>query len=56
MASYWLQDDFRGWVAVDPQSKEKAFCKLCKKIIDIGNVGEAALVSYMNGKKHKLLA
>ena len=53
----WLhQDDFREWVAVDPQSKEKAFCKLCKKTVDIGNMGEAALVSYMSGKKHKAAA
>ena len=53
----WLhRDDFREWVAVDPQSKEKAFCKLCKKTVDIGIMGEAALVSYMSGKKHKAAA
>ena len=53
----WLhQDDFREWVAVDPQSKEKAFCKLCKKTVDIGNMGEAGLVSHMSGKKHKAAA
>ena len=53
----WLHhDDFHEWLAVDPQSKEKGFCKLCKKTVDIGNMGEAVLVSYMSGKKHKAAA
>ena len=49
-------DDFREWVSVDPQSREKAFCKFCKKIVDIGNMGEAALVNHMSRKKHKAAA
>ena len=53
----WLHhNDFCEWVSVDQQSKEKAFGKLCKKTVDIGNMGEAALVSHMSEKKHKAAA
>ena len=33
-------------------SKENAYCKLCKCVISLSNMGEKALWSHANGKKH----
>eukprot|EP00117_Sycon_ciliatum_P022771 scpid71843/ scgid19539/ len=49
----WLsQDKYRSWIAPMPSNRHKARCKLCSKDIELGSMGEAALVSHMASKKH----
>ena len=47
---------YKDWVIRDPSSKLKARCRFCQKSFDCSNMGESALRSHMNGKKHKELA
>ena len=48
----WLNDDrYRLWLLRGPD-KHKAKCRYCLKVFDIGNMGESALKSHMEGKKH----
>ena len=47
---------YKDWVIRDPSSKVKARCRFCQKSFDCSNMGESALRSHMNGKKHKELA
>jgi len=53
----WLRNDiYRNWLVQDkllPSSNAR--CKICLKSFDIRSMGEAALKSHMNGKKHKEL-
>ena len=49
----WLSDDkFSSWISRS-KTKENAFCKLCKREIVLSNMGEGALTSHANGKKHQ---
>ncbi|XP_048512809.1 uncharacterized protein LOC125501482 [Athalia rosae] len=52
----WILDDALSWVrpvSTDPYS---AFCTLCKVPIFLSNMGESALTSHKDGKKHKAMA
>ena len=40
------------WV-IKHEDKFKAFCKVCKKPIDLGKMGEGALCSHEKSDKHK---
>ena len=43
---------FVEWVARS-NSKENAYCKLCKCVISLSNMGDTALRSHADGKKRK---
>ncbi|KAK5900192.1 hypothetical protein CesoFtcFv8_009591 [Champsocephalus esox] len=47
-----LKDNYQLWLSKDTDPR-RAKCKLCSKIIDISNMGEAALASHMKGTKHQ---
>ena len=51
----WLDDDeFKSWIK--PSKREnQANCKLCRKDIELSNMGRQSLVSHALGKKHKEL-
>lgn len=41
-----------GWVQEVADSKNDAWCKICKKMFSLSNMGEYALISHMQSKKH----
>jgi hypothetical protein len=47
--------EFFGWLTAARSCRDKAHCKLCLKIFDIGNMGISAVFSHMQSKKHKRL-
>ena len=48
----WLSDNkLSCWISRS-KTKENAFCKLCKREIVLSNMGEGALISHANRKKH----
>lgn len=52
----WLANEsYNSWLG-KVQDRHKARCQLCLKEFDIGNMGEAAVISHMKGKKHQDLA
>ena len=52
----WLCDPkFKDWLARDSKWVMKANANFCVKSFYISNMGEAAVVSHMQGKKHCLL-
>ena len=49
----WLTDQkYKSSVREFKSDKHSAICCLCNKIIDLGKMGEYALISHMKGKKH----
>ena len=51
----WLcHKDFKDWVRRD-SDKNKAYCYLCKKQIELGKMGEGALSSHQKSRKHAAL-
>ena len=49
----WLEEDqFKEWL-VSAKDNGKARCKLCKKDIELSNMGRQALLSHCGGKQHK---
>lgn len=47
----WLSHpDYRDWL--ERVSIHKARCHVCKKVVDISNMGESALKSHAKGTKH----
>ena len=49
----WLfTDQFKSWIQ-ESKSINYATCKFCKKDIDLKGMGESALKSHANGKKHQ---
>ena len=49
----WLEaPDFKGWIAELKDDQSHAWCKLCKKKVDIRAMGQAALNKHKLGKKH----
>ena len=53
----WLSDErYRSWLVRDKiKPGSSARCSVCLKTFDIRSMGEAALKSHMNGKKHQKL-
>lgn len=52
-SNLWLENkDYKEWLEADTD-KRKAYCKACKKAIDISSMGEYALKSHATGQKHK---
>ena len=48
----WLHKPvFKEWLRRVEGQQRKARCNACSKEFDIGNMGEAALTSHMDGKK-----
>ena len=46
----WLEEDeFKSWLA-STKDEEQARCKLCKKDIELSNMGRQALLSHCSGK------
>ena len=53
--SSWTQEkDFQQWLAPVKGDKHSAYCKLCSRQFNIGNMGKSALKSHMNGKTHQI--
>ena len=51
--SNWLEEEqFKSWLT-STKDGNKAICKLCKKDIELWNMGRQALVSHCSGKNHK---
>jgi hypothetical protein len=50
----WLDKrEYREWLREVPGDSSQARCGICKKTIDLSNMGQTALMSHMKGKKHK---
>ena len=48
----WKSDpQFKDWIQ-ETDNSHSAYCKLCKKNVDIKTMGRTALTSHMKGKKH----
>ena len=46
-------DSYKHWVLPVSSDRHKAFCRVCKKNIDIAKMGESALKSHNKSIKHK---
>ena len=52
-SSLWLSDErFSAWLDPVPGKTGQAHCKFCMSNFDVSNMGVAALLSHMDGKKH----
>ena len=52
----WLELKlYKDWI-LRAKSQHDAFCSLCHKTFDIGNMGEAALKCHSRGEKHQNLS
>ena len=52
-SSLWLSDErFKAWLAPVVGRSDRARCNICSVDFDISNMGVAAVVSHMKGKKH----
>ncbi|KAL5012578.1 hypothetical protein ScPMuIL_011129 [Solemya velum] len=52
----WLSDPrFSAWAREFKGDEHTANCIVCNKLVDLGKMGEHALLSHMNSKKHKSL-
>ena len=52
----WItRPEYAEWLDKSTKSKTQAFCKLCKKHFDIGNMGKGGLDSHAEGGTHKTL-
>lgn len=50
----WLDSErHKSWLAKCEKSVFYAYCKVCKKEFCLSNMGERALVSHTEGKKHQ---
>ena len=45
---------YRGWVKAVKENRSQAFCRFCGKTISLSNMGQQALESHAQSKKHKL--
>ena len=45
--------DYKMWISPVSGDRHKAFCKACKKSIDIAKMGESALKSHATSRKHR---
>ena len=52
-SDWLLKEKFESWLGQIEKDSFSAYCKLCSKSFILSNMGEQALTSYMNGKKHK---
>ncbi len=49
----WLSNDrHKLWLQTEQENDQRARCKLCRKSLDLSNMGGAALTSHDNGTKH----
>jgi len=52
--SVWLmRSNYKEWLVAVDNDLNSACCKLCSKTFTLGNMGEKAVNSHANGKKHK---
>ena len=55
-SNLWLQKSpYKEWLREVKGDKHKAQCIVCMKDVDISSMGESALTSHLNGKKHQTL-
>ena len=48
---HWLDNEkYKKWLKQDESNKRKAYCTACKKTIDLGSMGEGAIMSHAKGK------
>ena len=47
----WLEEDEFESLLASTKDEDKARCKLCKKSIELSNMGRQALLSHCSGKK-----
>ena len=47
------KNQFKSWASPVKNDVHSAFCTVCKKTFNLSNMYENALISHMNGKKHK---
>ena len=51
---YWLDNpEFKDWIEKVDNCTSKARCKVCRKTIDLSNMGTRALKSHAKGLRHK---
>ena len=51
----WLsREEHKDWLLPEESGNTKARCKICKKIFSISNMGETAVKSHAEGKKHQV--
>ncbi|KAJ8879024.1 hypothetical protein PR048_019630 [Dryococelus australis] len=51
----YLYPEFANWASKAPGHKEQTFCKVCKKLLRLGNMGKKALVTHSKIELHKNL-
>ncbi|KAJ8886748.1 hypothetical protein PR048_012960 [Dryococelus australis] len=50
-----LYPEFANWASKVPGRREQAFCKVCKKLLELGNMGKKALITHSKTELHKIL-
>ena len=44
---------YKDWLLLEPSNNTKAKCRLCMRSFSLSNMGEPALKSHAQGKKHQ---
>ena len=45
--------EYKDWLLPEPSNNTKAKCRLCMRSFSLSNMGELALKSHVQGKKHQ---
>ena len=45
--------EYKDWLLPEPSNNTKAKCRLCMRSFSLSNMGESALKSHAQGKKHQ---
>ena len=48
----WKELDFASWLDAVADDIHRAYCRTCKKMFDVGNMGVAAVKTHMKSKTH----
>ena len=51
--SGWIKFEYKDWLLPEPSNNTKAKCRLCMRSFSLSNMGEPALKSHAQGKKHQ---
>ena len=50
----WMDKvEYKDWLLPEPSNNTKAKCRLCMRSFSLSNMGEPALKSHAQGKKHQ---
>ena len=50
----WMnKEEYKDWLEPDPMDNTNARCRICVKTFTLSNMGEPAVKSHAQGKKHQ---